>query len=70
MTTVLATNPGKTTLRVATVEITLDHLLDDRPEEPILLLEPVLILLEESIEVVEEYSVEDSAFRMTLTIDP
>ena len=44
LTTVRTPDPGKPALRVAAVEITLDHLLDDRPEIPVILLEAIFIV--------------------------
>jgi len=38
-----APDPGKARAGVAAVEITLDHLFDDRPEKPVLLLEATLV---------------------------
>jgi hypothetical protein len=40
--------PGKLALRVAAVEITLDHLLDDEPGKTVLSLETTLILIRTS----------------------
>jgi hypothetical protein len=37
------TNPGKTTLGIAAVKITLHHFLDDQPEKTALLLKTALI---------------------------
>jgi hypothetical protein len=42
-TTVRTANPGKPAAGVAAIEVALNHLLDDRPEETVLSLEPVLI---------------------------
>ncbi|MEA2005245.1 MAG: hypothetical protein U9O50_03170 [Acidobacteriota bacterium] len=56
---------GKPTTRIAAVEITLHHLLDDRAEEAVLLLETRLIFLKELVKVMEEHPVEHGALRMT-----
>lgn len=60
---------GKSTARVAAVKVALDHLLDDRPEEAILLLKPGLILGQELVKVMEEHPVEHGAFRMSGTVN-
>ena len=62
-------DPGKPAFRIAAVEITLDHLLDDRPEKTVLPLETGLILSQEPVEMMEEYSVEDGPLRMSGTVD-
>ena len=60
---------GKSTARVAAVDVALDHLLDDRPEETVLLLKMALILRQESVEVMKYHPVECSPFRMSRAID-
>ena len=67
-TTVRTANPGKPAAGVAAVEEALDHLLDDGAEEAVLLLEALLILGQESFEVMEEHPVEHGAFRMAGTV--
>jgi len=42
---------GEPAARIAAVEAALDHLLDDRPEKTVLLLEAALICFQEPIEV-------------------
>ncbi len=68
--TVRTANSCKPTLRIATVQVLVHDLLDNRTEISILSLKAVLVFWEKLIEVVEKYSVEDRAFRMTLTIYP
>ena len=68
-TTVRTADAGKPAAGVAAVEVTLDHLLDDRAEEAILLLETALILGQETIKVVKKHPVEDSPLRMSGTIN-
>jgi len=69
LSTVGTTDAGKPTARVAAVQIALHNLLDDRPEEAILLLETALILRQESVEVMKYHPVECSPFRMSRAID-
>jgi hypothetical protein len=59
---------GKSAAGVAAVEIALDDLLDDRPEETVWLLKATLVLDEESVEIVKEHPVEDGALGMPRTI--
>jgi len=59
---------GKPATRMAAVEVALDDLLDDGPEEAVLLLEAALIFCQEPVEVMEEHAVEDGALGMTGTI--
>ena len=54
--------------RVAAVQITLHHLLDDRAEEAVLPLEPALVLRQEALEMMEQHPVEGGALRMPSTI--
>ena len=56
---------GKPAAGVAAVEIALDHLLDDGPEEAVLFLVTLLILGQEPVKIVKEHPVEDGAFRMS-----
>jgi hypothetical protein len=53
--------------RVAAVKIPLDHLLDYRPEEPILPLETTLILRQKPVEMMEKHPVENGPLRMERT---
>jgi hypothetical protein len=69
LTTVRTPDPGEPAARVAAVEVAVDDFLDDRPEKTIFLLEAALILGQKPVEVMEKHPVEDSAFRMTGTID-
>jgi len=61
---------GKPTAWVATVQILVHNLLDNGTKIAILSLKSVLILQEESIEVMKKYSIENSPFWMALVIDP
>jgi len=63
-------NPGKPAHRVAAVQILLHHFLNHRTKIAILSLKPGFILKEELPKIMKKYLVEDSAFWMTLTIDP
>jgi len=47
----------------------LHHLLDDRSEEPVVLLEAVFILRKEPGKVMEEHAVENGALRMSRPVD-
>ena len=49
---------GEPAARVAAVEVALDDFLDDGPEEPVLLLEAALILVQETVEIMEQHSVD------------
>jgi len=51
---------GEPAARVAAVKIALYDFLDNRPEEPILLLETTLILRQEAIEVMEQHPVAEN----------
>ena len=62
-------DPGKARVGIAAVEVALDHLFDDRPEIPVLLLEASLILGQEPLEMMEKHPIEDRALRMTKAID-
>jgi hypothetical protein len=53
----------------ATVEILLHDGLDDRPEIAVGLLETLLILRDETLEMMEKHPVEDGPRRMSGTID-
>jgi hypothetical protein len=67
--TVRATNPGKPTVRIAAIEIPFHNLLDDRPEEPILLLETAFIVGQEPVEMMKKHPVEDGALGMSRTVN-
>ena len=56
---VRAADPGKARARVPAVEIALDDFPDDRPEIPILLLEPALVLPQEPLKIMEKHPIED-----------
>ncbi len=60
---------GKSATGVTAVEIALDHLLDDGPEETVLLLKAVLIFSQELVKVMEEDAVKDGALRMSRPVD-
>ena len=59
---------GESAARIAAVEITLDHLLDDRPEKTILPFETVFIFGQEPLEMMEKRPVETGPLRMSRTI--
>jgi len=50
--------------RITPVEVALYHLLDDRPKEAVLPLEPTIIFLQEALEMMKEHFVEDSPLQM------
>jgi len=54
---------GEPAAGIAAVKILLDHLLDDRPEKPVLPLETTIILRQEPVEMMEEYPVKDRPLR-------
>jgi len=60
---------GEPAAGVAAVGVALDYLLDNRPEEAILLLEAALILGQETIKVMKQHPIKDSLFQMSRTID-
>jgi hypothetical protein len=60
---------GESAFRVAAIKITLDHVLDDRPEIAMLPLEPALILAQEPVEMMEQNPVEDGPLWMSRAID-
>jgi hypothetical protein len=64
-----APDPSKSAAGVAAVEIALDDILDDRPEEAVFPLKTPLIFRDEPLEMMEKYPVENSAFRMTRAIN-
>jgi hypothetical protein len=49
--TVRAADAGKAAARVATIQVAHHHLLDNRPKEPVLLLEAVFILRKEPVKI-------------------
>jgi len=59
---------GKAAARVATVQIALDDLFDDRTEETVLLLEAAFILRKEVLEIMEQHPIENRALRMNLPL--
>jgi hypothetical protein len=59
---------GEPAARIAAVEVALDDLLNDGPEEAVLSLKAALVLHQEPVEVMEEHGVEDGALGMTGTI--
>jgi len=61
-------DPGEAASGIAAVEITLDDLLDDGPEEAVLPLEPALVFGDEPFEMMEKHPVEDGPLRMPRTI--
>ena len=61
---------GKSTHRIAAVEILLDNILDHRTKIPVLLLEPMLIFSKEPLKIIKEHPVKHRVFRMTLAVDP
>jgi hypothetical protein len=64
-----AADPGEAAAGVAAVQIVLNHLLDDRSEEAVLLLETSLVLCQEPVKIVKKHPVENGPFRMSRTID-
>jgi len=60
---------SKSTLGIATVQITLDDFFDDGPEETVLFLETSLILGQEMIEVMKQHPVEHGAFGMPRAVN-
>jgi len=61
---------GKAAARVAAVQVALDHLLDNGPEEAILLLKANFIIGQEPVEVMEQHPIKDSPLGMSRTINP
>jgi len=61
---------GKPAHRIAAVKVLLHNLLDDWPEEAVLLLEPILIFTKEPLEIVKKHAVKHRVLRMTLAVDP
>jgi hypothetical protein len=48
-------DPGESATRIAAVKLVLHHLLDDRLEESVLLLEAALILGQEPVKIMKEH---------------
>jgi len=69
LTTVRTPDAGKPAVRVAAVEVALDHILDEGPEKAVLFLEAGLILGQELVKVMEEHPVEHGAFGMSGTVN-
>jgi len=67
--TVRAADAGKAAARVAAIQVAFHHILDDRSEEAVLLLEAVFILRKEPVKIMEEHAVEDGALRMPRPVD-
>jgi hypothetical protein len=59
---------GESATGVAAVEVALDDFPDDRPEMPVLLLEPAFVFRQETIEMREQHPVEDGSLRMSRAI--
>jgi hypothetical protein len=64
-----APNPGESATGIAAVEIALDDVLDDRPEETIVPLESALVFGDEPLEMMKKHPVENGAFRMARAVD-
>jgi len=67
--TVRAADASKAAARIAAIQVALDHILDNGPQESVLLLEAALILRKESVKIIEEHAVEDGALRMSGTVN-
>ena len=67
--TVRTPDAGEPAAGVAAIQVALDDLLDDRPEEAIPLLEASLVFRQETTEVMKKHPVEDSPLGMSGTID-
>ncbi len=63
-------NTGKATHGIATVEILLDNILDDRTEISILLLETVLIFCKKPLKTMKKDPIEDRALWVMLMVNP
>jgi len=62
-------DPGEPAARIAAIEVLFDQLFDDRTEEAVFTLKTLLILRDETLEMMEQHPVEDGAFRMARTVD-
>jgi len=67
--TVWTPDAGKPTHRVATVEILLNNILDNRPEIAVLLLETIIIFPKEPLKGIKEHTIKNRVFRMSLPVD-
>lgn len=68
-TTVRTTDAGEPAVRVAAIEIALDHLLDDGSEVAVLLLEAALVFGQKAVEIMEQHPIKNSLLRMARTIN-
>jgi hypothetical protein len=68
--TVRTPDAGKAAHRIAAFEVLLNDILDHRPEEAIVLLEPILIFSEVPLKIIKEHPIKYCVFRMTLAVDP
>ena len=68
--TVRAPDAGKAAHRIAAVKILLYNILDDWPEIPVLLLEPIFIFSKELLKIIKEHTIKNRVFRMMLTVNP
>jgi len=68
--TVWTPDTGKSTLRIGTVQILPDNILDYRTEIPVLLFKMGLIFSKEPFKIIKKYPVKERVFRMTLAVDP
>jgi hypothetical protein len=59
---------GESATGVAAVEIALDHIFNDWPEEAMLLLEAALVVCQEPVEVMEEHPIKNGPLGMPGTI--
>ncbi len=66
--TVRTSNSCKSTLRIATVKVLLNDFLNNRTKIAVLSLKSIFILQEKSIEIMKKHSIENSTFRMTLSV--
>ncbi len=68
--TVRTSDAGKPAHRSAAAEIALDHILDHRTEEAIILLETLFIFPKKILEIIKEHLVKHCVFWTTLAVDP
>jgi hypothetical protein len=68
LSTIGTADAGEPAARVTAIEVALDDILDDGPEEAVLLLESALVLRKEPVEVMKQNPVECSALGMSGTI--
>ena len=64
-----APDPSKSAAGIAAVEIALDDILDDRPEEAVFPLKTPLLFRDEPLEMMKKHPVENGAFRMARAVD-